>query len=312
MPDYFRTTNGLILFGLSISIAIAVLLAVVTDARALAGIAVGATVFAVIVLLLLLQDATKEGRGLDLYAQLAETLDPFGSSERTRLIEFCERLLKIQSSSNRIELSSVLNLVQVLGHSESDPHSSRDFSNRLAAATSIRDGRLIVPKHERPEITDLYFSLNGPVWATTGSKDKSWWGKHSDVYLDANRQAHEIHGKEIERIFVLEDLDDTEMHSIMARNQASGVKVFVVSKSEVEARKKPYLLINMTIFGEQFVHRDINNDDGETVEYLYSSVYSDVVRLSNIFLELRDISRLLPKSENSVESRLFEGTTHDV
>jgi hypothetical protein len=285
--------NSLLLLALLLSIVVTVILAVTTNAKVVVSLAFGTAAASIVVLAELLRRTNEASRDRQRYDQLIEIFGDLLPTQRSIMTAYCSRAFKAVTATSYVSIASVQSLFERRASVSANEPS---FEDAVVRATSIRDGRLIFqirPLETRPVMTDLFTELEGPILGVSGSKDVDWW--ESTVgreYLIANSRTE---SGRVRRVFILDDRPAANLKNeaerlrvIIQENMDAGVAVKVVVRSDLRLHRAKNLLINMTIIGDEFVHRDINNDDGETVEYLYSTQPTDIRRHQVLFNQLWD------------------------
>lgn len=265
-----QTGSGFLVFGCVMTIGSVVGLAALSNTKVIASVAAGLAGSSVILLFDQLRRSEREAHRRDQYNRLLDVMRELPESDRGLAVDMFDGYNRARRSDIDLFRDSATHMLLAAG----------------GALAGLGQGRYTCPREQRPTITQLYDLFDGPVYATTGTKDKTWWQEARGCdYLEHNRRAHEVRNVEIERVFILTELDE-DISQIMKKNFAAGVTVRYVSASEVPT----YLNVNVTIFGQDFVHEDRNNDDGVTTHYAYSTNMDDIARVRALYDELINLS----------------------
>lgn len=166
----------------------------------------------------------------------------------------------------------------------------------------LEQGRMHCPANDSALMVDQWAEVQRSVRATTIPRaDMAWWQSAvGRSYLERNAQAV-ARGVQVERIFLLDDLD-ADTVDLLDRTSVAGVSVLVVERASLPAD----LRINVVLYDEQLCVDELTNADGEVVEFVYSTNSADLARICTLYGRLRSVAQ--PYSRVLVAAPAVDGT----
>lgn len=227
--------------------------------------------------------------GLAISLQI-ETL--FRIAERARTRERYGRLLEgVEDHPDLLSLATdTLEAGTVTLRRAHIPQFKREVFNVLAHAHArlqeLAQGRLRADGGDNTLVLERLAHTERLLQGTTDERDMAWWRSDAGVqFLNLNEKLLEDPDVTIERIWIVNSAPSGETLDQLDAHREAGIKVFVVRSDRGDIDRR--LLVNLTIMDGEFLHQDLPNKEGQTVEYLYSENASDLERARNIFAQLK-------------------------
>lgn len=124
---------------------------------------------------------------------------------------------------------------------------------------------------------------------TTDEGDTHWWLHNSGaLFFELNQSLIREHDVVVERVWILTKRPDEATRDVLKKHRDIGVKVFVLRADGDDLDRG--LLVNMTMMDEGWLHEDLPNKQGQTIEYLFSENVVDIERARRRFSQLKSHS----------------------